>query len=168
MARRLWPAAQRDVSFTSLSGSPVRPLYTAADAPGDPGFPGVFPFTRPWKALSRSSVSTPAAWPRPPSTRSRSAPRRGRAPRWRPGRRTGSRWRCGRAARLGVAGLGRTRGDRRVGLEDQAVVGLRVAGLGHDRAHLGDRLAHVGLDLRHLGVDLRLLRLGSHGPVLAT
>ncbi len=37
---------ERDVSFTSLSGSPVRALYTAADAPGDPGFPGVFPFTR--------------------------------------------------------------------------------------------------------------------------
>ena len=37
---------ERDVPFTSLSGSPVKPLYTADDAPGDPGHPGVFPYTR--------------------------------------------------------------------------------------------------------------------------
>jgi methylmalonyl-CoA mutase N-terminal domain/subunit len=37
---------ERDVPFTSLSGSPVKPLYTAEDAPGDPGHPGVFPYTR--------------------------------------------------------------------------------------------------------------------------
>ena len=37
---------ERAVPFTSLSGSPVKPLYTAEDAPGDPGHPGVFPYTR--------------------------------------------------------------------------------------------------------------------------
>ena len=46
-----WRAAyglqpERDVAFTTLSGTPVKPLYTAADAPGDPGFPGVYPYTR--------------------------------------------------------------------------------------------------------------------------
>ncbi len=38
--------AERDVPFTTLSGTPVAPLYTAADAPGDPGHPGVYPYTR--------------------------------------------------------------------------------------------------------------------------
>jgi methylmalonyl-CoA mutase, N-terminal domain len=44
---------ERDVSFTTLGGEPVRPLYTPADLPagiggrGDPvGLPGRFPFTR--------------------------------------------------------------------------------------------------------------------------
>jgi methylmalonyl-CoA mutase N-terminal domain/subunit len=37
---------ERDVPFTTLSGTPVQPLYTAADAPGDPGHPGVYPYTR--------------------------------------------------------------------------------------------------------------------------
>jgi methylmalonyl-CoA mutase, N-terminal domain len=46
-----WRAAyalqpERDVPFTTLSGTPVEPLYTAADAPGDPGHPGVYPYTR--------------------------------------------------------------------------------------------------------------------------
>jgi methylmalonyl-CoA mutase N-terminal domain/subunit len=46
-----WRAAyglqpERDVPFTTLSGSPVQALYTAGDAPGDPGFPGVYPYTR--------------------------------------------------------------------------------------------------------------------------
>jgi methylmalonyl-CoA mutase N-terminal domain/subunit len=46
-----WRAAyalqpERDVPFTTLSGTPVHPLYTAADAPGDPGHPGVYPYTR--------------------------------------------------------------------------------------------------------------------------
>jgi methylmalonyl-CoA mutase N-terminal domain/subunit len=39
---------ERDSLFTTLSGEPVEPLYTAADLP-DPeqiGFPGEFPFTR--------------------------------------------------------------------------------------------------------------------------
>jgi methylmalonyl-CoA mutase N-terminal domain/subunit len=41
-------APERDALFTTLSGEPVEPLYTAADLP-DPeriGFPGEFPFTR--------------------------------------------------------------------------------------------------------------------------
>jgi methylmalonyl-CoA mutase, N-terminal domain len=38
--------AERDVPFTTLSGAPVKPLYTADDAPGDPGHPGVYPYTR--------------------------------------------------------------------------------------------------------------------------
>ena len=37
---------ERDVSFTTLSGTPVKALYTAADAPADPGFPGAYPYTR--------------------------------------------------------------------------------------------------------------------------
>jgi methylmalonyl-CoA mutase N-terminal domain/subunit len=46
-----WRAAyglqpERDVPFTTLSGTPVQPLYTADDAPGDPGYPGVYPYTR--------------------------------------------------------------------------------------------------------------------------
>jgi methylmalonyl-CoA mutase N-terminal domain/subunit len=46
-----WRAAyglqpERDVPFTTLSGTQVQPLYTAADAPGDPGHPGVYPYTR--------------------------------------------------------------------------------------------------------------------------
>jgi methylmalonyl-CoA mutase, N-terminal domain len=41
-------APERDASFTTLSGEPVRPLYTEADLP-DPdriGLPGRYPFTR--------------------------------------------------------------------------------------------------------------------------
>ena len=39
---------ERDVSFTTLSGEPVRPLYTADDLPAEEriGLPGQFPFTR--------------------------------------------------------------------------------------------------------------------------
>ena len=38
---------ERDASFTTLSGEPVRPLYTAADvADSVIGLPGQFPFTR--------------------------------------------------------------------------------------------------------------------------
>jgi methylmalonyl-CoA mutase, N-terminal domain len=39
-------APERDAPFTTLSGTPVQPLYTAQDAPGDPGHPGVYPYTR--------------------------------------------------------------------------------------------------------------------------
>jgi methylmalonyl-CoA mutase N-terminal domain/subunit len=39
-------APERDVPFTTLSGVPVQPLYTAADAPSDPGHPGIYPYTR--------------------------------------------------------------------------------------------------------------------------
>jgi len=41
---------ERDVSFTTLSGTPVEPLYTEADLPQDSaqqiGLPGQYPFTR--------------------------------------------------------------------------------------------------------------------------
>jgi methylmalonyl-CoA mutase N-terminal domain/subunit len=41
---------ERDASFTTLSGEPIRPLYTARDLPADPdesiGLPGEYPFTR--------------------------------------------------------------------------------------------------------------------------
>jgi methylmalonyl-CoA mutase N-terminal domain/subunit len=39
---------EREVSFTTLSGEPVRPLYTAADLPDDAaiGVPGAYPYTR--------------------------------------------------------------------------------------------------------------------------
>jgi methylmalonyl-CoA mutase N-terminal domain/subunit len=39
---------ERDASFTTLSGEPVRPLYTDADlpAPAEIGLPGEYPFTR--------------------------------------------------------------------------------------------------------------------------
>ena len=43
-------APERDVPFTTLSGEPVKPLYTAADLPAEPdasiGLPGEYPFTR--------------------------------------------------------------------------------------------------------------------------
>jgi methylmalonyl-CoA mutase N-terminal domain/subunit len=39
--------AERAGSFTTISGRPIEPLYTAADAAGlDPGEPGVYPYTR--------------------------------------------------------------------------------------------------------------------------
>jgi methylmalonyl-CoA mutase, N-terminal domain len=48
-----WRAAyaltpERDAPFTTLSGEPIEPLYTAADLPGNEqiGLPGMFPFTR--------------------------------------------------------------------------------------------------------------------------
>jgi methylmalonyl-CoA mutase N-terminal domain/subunit len=41
---------ERDATFTTLSGEPIRPLYTAQDMPSDPdaaiGLPGEYPFTR--------------------------------------------------------------------------------------------------------------------------
>ncbi|MEA2390675.1 MAG: methylmalonyl-CoA mutase, N-terminal domain [Solirubrobacteraceae bacterium] len=41
---------ERDAPFSTLSGEPVKPLYTEADLPEDPaeaiGFPGEYPFTR--------------------------------------------------------------------------------------------------------------------------
>jgi methylmalonyl-CoA mutase N-terminal domain/subunit len=43
-------ASERDALFTTLSGEPVKPLYTEADLPADPaaalGRPGEFPYTR--------------------------------------------------------------------------------------------------------------------------
>jgi methylmalonyl-CoA mutase N-terminal domain/subunit len=50
-----WQAAygrtpERDALFTTLSGEPIKPLYTAQDLRGEPGesvgVPGVYPFTR--------------------------------------------------------------------------------------------------------------------------
>ncbi|HWC26446.1 MAG TPA: methylmalonyl-CoA mutase family protein, partial [Solirubrobacteraceae bacterium] len=46
-----WRAAyglqpERGAPFTTLGGIPVKALYTAEDAPGDPGHPGVYPYTR--------------------------------------------------------------------------------------------------------------------------
>src|SRR5438552_4268227 len=42
--------AEREALFETISGDPVRPLYTADDTSGDPdrdlGYPGEFPFTR--------------------------------------------------------------------------------------------------------------------------
>jgi methylmalonyl-CoA mutase N-terminal domain/subunit len=46
---RLNSAQQRDGLFTTVSGEPVKPLYTEEDLPGDQasiGLPGQFPFTR--------------------------------------------------------------------------------------------------------------------------
>src|SRR4051812_47666973 len=43
-------APERDAPFSTMSGLPVRPLYSEADLPGDTeaaiGFPGEYPFTR--------------------------------------------------------------------------------------------------------------------------
>jgi methylmalonyl-CoA mutase N-terminal domain/subunit len=43
-------AGERDVPFTTLSGEPIRALYTETDLPADPdasiGLPGEYPFTR--------------------------------------------------------------------------------------------------------------------------
>src|ERR1700730_4329893 len=48
-----WEAAyalspERDAQFTTLSGEPIKPLYTERDLPADAaiGLPGGFPFTR--------------------------------------------------------------------------------------------------------------------------
>ena len=42
------PRSERDVPFTTLSGEPIAPLYTAADLPDldQIGLPGQYPFTR--------------------------------------------------------------------------------------------------------------------------
>src|SRR5204862_5337790 len=37
---------ERDAEFVTLSGEPVRPLYTSEDVTQEPGLPGQFPFTR--------------------------------------------------------------------------------------------------------------------------
>jgi methylmalonyl-CoA mutase N-terminal domain/subunit len=48
--RKYAATPERDDPFTTLSGEPVRPLYTEPDLPADPdaaiGYPGDFPFTR--------------------------------------------------------------------------------------------------------------------------
>jgi len=47
-AERFAATPERSVPFTSLSGEPIRPLYTAEDLPADEeiGLPGEYPFTR--------------------------------------------------------------------------------------------------------------------------
>src|SRR5579884_2193302 len=41
---------ERDAPFSTISGEPIKPLYTEADLPADPdeaiGLPGEFPYTR--------------------------------------------------------------------------------------------------------------------------
>jgi methylmalonyl-CoA mutase, N-terminal domain len=43
-------APERDATFSTMSGEPIKPLYTEADMPADPdaaiGFPGEYPYTR--------------------------------------------------------------------------------------------------------------------------
>ena len=50
-ARAAGKARDRDELFTTISGTPIRPLYTPADLPdfdyaNDLGFPGEYPYTR--------------------------------------------------------------------------------------------------------------------------
>jgi methylmalonyl-CoA mutase N-terminal domain/subunit len=48
-AERYASTPERPTSFTTLSGEPIRPLYTEQDLPSDPdsiGLPGEYPFTR--------------------------------------------------------------------------------------------------------------------------
>ncbi len=54
---------QRDAEFSTISGQPVQPLYTAKDAPADPdatiGNPGEYPFTRgPYPSMYRGRLWT--------------------------------------------------------------------------------------------------------------
>src|SRR5438093_10473196 len=63
-----WRAAygltpERDASFTTLSGEPIRPLYTGRDLAKDAddaiGFPGEFPYTRGvYSSMYRGRLST--------------------------------------------------------------------------------------------------------------
>ena len=54
---------ERDAEFSTISGHPIRPLYTSEDAPADPdadiGYPGEFPFTRgPYPSMYRGRLWT--------------------------------------------------------------------------------------------------------------
>src|SRR3954453_5210481 len=54
---------ERDAEFSTISGHPVKPLYTPEDAPSDPesdlGYPGEFPFTRgPYPSMDRGRLWT--------------------------------------------------------------------------------------------------------------
>ena len=54
---------QRDAEFSTISGHPVKPLYTPQDAPADPdatiGSPGEYPFTRgPYGSMYRGRLWT--------------------------------------------------------------------------------------------------------------
>ncbi len=47
---RFGATPERDAPFSTISGEPIKPLYTEVDLPGEPeeaiGFPGEFPYTR--------------------------------------------------------------------------------------------------------------------------
>ncbi|HEX7293179.1 MAG TPA: methylmalonyl-CoA mutase family protein [Solirubrobacterales bacterium] len=54
---------EREVEFSTMSGYPIEPLYTAEDAPADPeesiGRPGEYPFTRgPYESMYRGRLWT--------------------------------------------------------------------------------------------------------------
>jgi methylmalonyl-CoA mutase N-terminal domain/subunit len=54
---------ERDAEFSTISGQPVKPLYTPEDAPADPdadlGYPGEYPFTRgPYPSMYRGRLWT--------------------------------------------------------------------------------------------------------------
>jgi methylmalonyl-CoA mutase, N-terminal domain len=54
---------QREAEFSTISGQPIEPLYTAEDAPADPGAtignPGEYPFTRgPYPSMYRGRLWT--------------------------------------------------------------------------------------------------------------
>jgi len=54
---------EREAEFSTISGHPIRPLYTEEDLPADPerdlGFPGEFPFTRgPYPSMYRGRLWT--------------------------------------------------------------------------------------------------------------
>jgi methylmalonyl-CoA mutase N-terminal domain/subunit len=54
---------EREVEFSTISGRPIEPLYTDADAPADPeaaiGRPGSYPFTRgPYESMYRGRLWT--------------------------------------------------------------------------------------------------------------
>ncbi|HVC07626.1 MAG TPA: methylmalonyl-CoA mutase family protein [Solirubrobacterales bacterium] len=54
---------EREAEFSTISGHPIEPLYTAADAPADPaatiGDPGEYPFTRgPYPSMYRGRLWT--------------------------------------------------------------------------------------------------------------
>ena len=80
---------ERDALFTTISGEPVEPLYTAEDLPDEReiGYPGEFPFTRgvyPSMYRGRSARSVARA---SQSTRSTTWRRSSRASTWAPFRR---------------------------------------------------------------------------------
>src|SRR5436309_14587116 len=54
---------ERDVEFSTISGHPIKPLYTPEDGPADPdselGYPGEYPFTRgPYPSMYRGRLWT--------------------------------------------------------------------------------------------------------------
>src|SRR5687768_13824982 len=54
---------EREASFSTISGHPIKPLYTSEDGPADPeeslGYPGEYPFTRgPYPSMYRGRLWT--------------------------------------------------------------------------------------------------------------